>query len=71
MEKIRMVFKSGKEYNFLCKSYTIEKFSLSGELCRFSFEGGVGECPIFFKVSDIESIGIDIGWKEEFNERSK
>lgn len=63
-----MVFKSGKEYHFRCKSYTLEKFSVSGELFSFSYEGGVGECPIFFRTEDIESIAIDIGG--DFYERS-
>ena len=56
MCKINMRFKSGKECIFECESYALEKSSLSGELMGFSYKGGVGECPVFFRVGDIESI---------------
>lgn len=56
MHKVNIRFKSGKECVFECKDYSLEKSSLTGELFSFSYKGGVGECPVFFKVGDIESI---------------
>lgn len=60
MERLIVRFKSGKEYKFKCKSFKIEKFSSTGELANFSYEGGIGECPIYFRIEDIESIGTYI-----------
>ena len=56
MHKINMRLKSGKEYIFECEHYILEKSKLTGELFKFSYEGGIGECPVFFKIEDIESI---------------
>ena len=54
MKEIIVKFKSGKEYRFKCEYYRIE--TRFGELFSFSYEGGIGECPIYFKTEDIESI---------------
>ena len=56
MHKVNVRFKSGKDCVFECERYVLEKSSLTGDLFKFSYEGGVGECPVFFKVGDIESI---------------
>ena len=48
--------KSGKEFRFKCTEYKIEKHKYSGEICAFEYKAGKGECPLFFKVEDIESI---------------
>lgn len=59
MYKMTMVFKSGKEYRFKCKTYSMETLSATGSLWSFSYEGGVGECPVYFKTEDIESIAVE------------
>ena len=61
MYQITMVFKSGKEYSFSCESYKIERFAYGGGLANFSYEHGVGICPIFYRVDDIESIAVYAG----------
>jgi hypothetical protein len=56
MDKIKLImrFKSGAEYCFECDKYTLK--TIGDELLYFSYEGGVGECPIFYRGEDIESI---------------
>ena len=66
MNDIVMRFKSGREFRFKCEEYTIKRFKLDGTLSEFSYEGGVGECPIYFQEQDIECIAV-IG-KEQNNE---
>lgn len=58
MYQITMSFKSGKEYSFSCESYTIDRFVYNGGLANFSYKGGVGMCPIFYRADDIESIAV-------------
>lgn len=62
MFKIHMVFKSGNEYHFRCKTYSIETFQVSGDLARFSYNDVAGECPVFFRAEDVELIAVE---KEE------
>ena len=69
MFNITMVFKSGKEYHFKCKDYSITKFQMTESLYSFSYKGGIGECPIYFQVEDIESIAVELEGDEE-DERS-
>ena len=59
MFEITMGFKSGKEYHFKCEEYKLEK-NLWGDLINFSYENGSGECPIFYRADDIESIAVAI-----------
>jgi hypothetical protein len=51
-----MRMKSGNEFHFSCESYTIKSIKFSGEITEFTYEGGRGECPIYFRIGDIESI---------------
>lgn len=56
MHDIVMRLKSGREFRFKCEKYTIETYALNGELSEFTYEGGVGECPIYFQIGDVECI---------------
>ena len=58
MKHIVLRLKSGREFNFECESYkyTIDKWD--GSLINFSFEGAIGEVPVYFNVDDIEAIAI-------------
>ena len=58
MIEMTVVFKSGKEYHFSCTSYKLIKSPLTGGLVEFSYEGGIGNCPIYLSVEDIESIAV-------------
>lgn len=58
MNEIIMRLYSGREFRFKCEEYTIETYKLSGELSKFSYKGGVGECPIYFQTEDVECIAI-------------
>lgn len=58
MNEILMRFKSGREFRFKCEEYTIETLKFDGSLSEFSYKGGVGECPIYFQVQDIECIAV-------------
>lgn len=58
MYQITMVFKSGKEYSFSCENYKLERLAYGGGLYNFSYEHGVGICPIYYKDEDIESIAV-------------
>ena len=58
MHKIVERLKSGREFQFRCKEYSIKTFKQDGSLAEFTYEGGVGECPLYFQVSDIEAISI-------------
>lgn len=57
-EKIRLCLrlKSGKEFHFSCDKYTITRSKIADELLEFTYEGGFGECPGYFRLSDVESI---------------
>ena len=56
MPEVILRLKSGREFRFSCREFEIETSKLTGELISFSFKGGVGECPIFFRIEDVESI---------------
>lgn len=56
MHSMIMRLKSGREIKFTCKTYALEKLKLSGELAGFEYTGGVGECPIYINMDDIELI---------------
>lgn len=58
MESVILRLKSGREFRFECTSYSIQTLKQDGSLCGFKYEGGVGECPIWFDVNDIEVIAI-------------
>ena len=58
MNDIALRLKSGREFRFQCKKYTIKKLKADGKIYSFEYEGGVGECPIYFNAEDIESISI-------------
>ena len=58
MFQITMRFKSGKEYNFQCESYETIRGGFTGDLINFSYEGGIGTCPVFYRIDDIESIAV-------------
>lgn len=60
MHKIIVRLKSGREFSFKCKEYSIKTFKMDGSLSDFSYKGGVGECPIYFQMDDIEAIAIII-----------
>lgn len=56
MHSLIMRLKSGREFKFACKTYRLEKYKINGELFSFEYTGGVGECPAYFNVNDIEAI---------------
>lgn len=56
MHNIVMRLKSGREVKFSCETYRVESYKLNGSLTNFEYTGGVGECPIYFHVHDIEAI---------------
>lgn len=58
MHDIIMRLKSGREFRFQCEEYTIETLELDGMLAEFSYKGGVGECPVYFRREDVECIAI-------------
>lgn len=58
MKDIIVRLKSGREFRFKCEEYTIKTFKPTGTLSEFNFKGGVGECPIYFQVQDIECIAV-------------
>ncbi len=58
MKSVILRLKSGREFKFECTSYSIQTLKQNGRLCGFKYEGGVGECPIWFNVDDIEVIAI-------------
>ena len=56
MHEIVMRMKSGKEMHFSCKEYKIETLKATGELVGFNFTDGIGECPVYLNLHDVESI---------------
>lgn len=56
MHNLVMRLKSGREFKFSCKTYEFERYKFGGTLVRFKYTGGIGECPIYFDVDDIEAI---------------
>lgn len=62
--KMIMVMKSGREFHFECDEYKISTFNFDGTISNFEYKGGVGECPIYFMVGDIESIA-EVGERKE------
>ena len=56
MHKMILRLKSGREIVFECESYTIERFKYDGGLANFTYNGGVGSCPLWFAIEDIEAI---------------
>ena len=64
--KVCLRLKSGKEFQFECTSYKIKKYDLTGELKEVEFESATGDCPVYFRTADVESISRYIeGQKEE------
>lgn len=43
---------------FECESYSVHTFKMDGKLCDFTYKGGVGECPIWFRPDDVEAIAV-------------
>ena len=58
MHDIMMRLKSGREFRFKCEEYTIKTHELNGMLSEFSYKGGMGECPIYYHIEDVECIAI-------------
>lgn len=58
MHEIVVRLKSGREFHFKCREYNIKTFKQDGSLAEFTYDGGVGECPLYFQVTDIEAIAI-------------
>ena len=56
MHNMIMKLKNGQEIKFACKTYELEKFNMGGGLLSFKYTGGVGECPVYFRMDDIETI---------------
>lgn len=69
--KMRMCvrLKSGREFYFSCDKYSMTRSNITGELEETSFEGMVGECPIYLRPNEIESVSRiieeDDGGEEE------
>jgi hypothetical protein len=60
-----MRLKSGREFIFSCEKYSIKTYNTTRELASVEFENASGECPIFLKVDNIESISEYIENEEE------
>lgn len=58
MNKVILRLKSGREFAFECESYSLQVFKMDGSLCDFTYNGGIGECPIWFKPDDVEAIAV-------------
>lgn len=58
MNKVILRLKSGREFKFKCESYTLRTLNLDGRLSDFTYKGGVGECPIWFNIDDVEAIVV-------------
>lgn len=58
MKKVILRLKSGREFVFECESYSLKFSKLDGSLCDFTYKGGVGECPIWFNVDDVEAVAV-------------
>ena len=58
MNKIILRLKSGREFRFECESYSLHTLKLDNSLYGFTYKGGVGECPIWFDIDDIEAIAV-------------
>ena len=58
MNKIILRLKSGREFVFECESYSLQTLKLDGSLSDFTYKGGVGECPIWFSIDDVEAIVV-------------
>ena len=58
MQKVILRLKSGREFVFECDSYSLHTLKLDGSLCDFTYKGGIGECPIWFDVEDVEVIAV-------------
>lgn len=56
MHSMIIRLKSGREIKFACETYKLEKLKMDGELLSFEYTGGVGECPVYFNVDDIEAV---------------
>lgn len=56
MNKIILRLKSGREFAFECESYSLHTLKLDGSLHDFTYKGGIGECPIWFRTEDVEAI---------------
>lgn len=56
MHKMILRLKSGREFWFECESFKIERFKYDGSLSNFTYNGGVGSCPLWFDIEDIEAI---------------
>lgn len=62
--EMNLRLKSGREYKFSCEAYHTKKDKLTGALLEVSFEKVVGECPVYFRVEDVEAISRIIKKKE-------
>lgn len=58
MNKVILRLKSGREFVFECESYSLQTLKLDGSLSDFTYKGGVGECPIWFSIDDVEAIVV-------------
>lgn len=58
MNIVILRLKSGREFVFECESYSLRTFKVDGSLCDFTYEGGIGECPIWFNTDDVEAIAV-------------
>ena len=58
MNEVILRLKSGREFVFECESYSFEISKLDRRLCDFTYKGGVGECPIWFNLDDVEAIAV-------------
>lgn len=56
MHDIIVRLKSGREFRLSCKRYKISRFKIDGTISDFSYEGGIGECPVYFNALDIEAV---------------
>ena len=56
MKDMLVRLKGGREFRFKCKEYRISRINISGAITEFEYKGGIGECPVYLRVQDIECI---------------
>lgn len=65
MNQVILRLKSGREFKFECESYKYGINQLDGSLTSISFEGAVGEVPVYFSVDNVEAIAVVKGQSGE------
>ena len=63
--KIVFRFKNGYELPITCKTFTLTKHSILGEITGYHIEGIEDNKPLFFRMEDVECIYQKMDGEEE------